>query len=61
MFSATLSQNPEKLERMNLFLPLLFASVAPTITKSATTIGNTNIGGEMNSEMMDTSDSNIKG
>ncbi|GFS24711.1 ATP-dependent RNA helicase DDX51 [Elysia marginata] len=29
LFSATLSQNPEKLEQMNLHLPLLFAAVAP--------------------------------
>uniref|UniRef100_A0A0B6ZF66 ATP-dependent RNA helicase n=1 Tax=Arion vulgaris TaxID=1028688 RepID=A0A0B6ZF66_9EUPU len=29
LFSATLSQNPEKLEQMNLYLPLLFAAVAP--------------------------------
>ncbi|GFO29414.1 ATP-dependent RNA helicase ddx51-like [Plakobranchus ocellatus] len=29
LFSATLSQNPEKLEQMNLHLPLLFTTVAP--------------------------------
>lgn len=32
LFSATLSQNPEKLEQMNLHLPLLFAAVAPGTT-----------------------------
>ncbi|CAL1547489.1 unnamed protein product [Lymnaea stagnalis] len=32
LFSATLSQNPEKLEQMNLFMPLLFTAVAPEPT-----------------------------
>ncbi|XP_059170670.1 ATP-dependent RNA helicase DDX51-like [Physella acuta] len=60
LFSATLSQNPEKLEKMNLFLPLLFASVAPSIKNPATPKANTNMDGEMKHDMMDTSDSNIK-
>ncbi|XP_005111550.1 ATP-dependent RNA helicase DDX51 [Aplysia californica] len=30
LFSATLSQNPEKLEQLNLFMPILFTSVALT-------------------------------
>ncbi|RUS91135.1 hypothetical protein EGW08_001048 [Elysia chlorotica] len=36
LFSATLSQNPEKLEQMNLHLPLLFAAVAPGAVGSLT-------------------------
>ncbi|KAI8784061.1 ATP-dependent RNA helicase DDX51 [Biomphalaria glabrata] len=32
LFSATLSQNPELLEKMNLYLPLLFSVVAPETT-----------------------------
>ncbi|BFZ15915.1 hypothetical protein BsWGS_18953 [Bradybaena similaris] len=37
LFSATLSQNPEKLERMNLFLPLMYTTVAPGYKSSSVT------------------------
>ncbi|CAG5118232.1 unnamed protein product [Candidula unifasciata] len=37
LFSATLSQNPEKLEQMNLFLPLLYTTVVPGARNSSVT------------------------
>jgi hypothetical protein len=39
LFSATLSQNPEKLEEMNLFMPRLFTSSGVDAAKKEDAVG----------------------
>ncbi|XP_014245085.1 probable ATP-dependent RNA helicase Dbp73D [Cimex lectularius] len=41
LFSATLSQDPEKLKQLNLFQPKLFTSVVKSSNENETTTGNT--------------------
>ena len=50
LFSATLSQNPEKLQQLNLFQPKLFTSVVKKTNLSKSSLPNEDVEKEIDSK-----------